>query len=102
MSTESPVFFNNAAHKTIHPNHCELSPQSRPFGLLVLRVCAKDLPDKVTILLDDWMARQPADLLYPQVAIQKILQWIWICEAPNQHMDSAASVNLLFHFKFFC
>lgn len=35
----------------------------------------------VTDLLDKWMTENPTDLLYRQVAILKIKQWIWLMEA---------------------
>ncbi|KAL2115052.1 hypothetical protein VTJ04DRAFT_10715 [Mycothermus thermophilus] len=63
-------------------------------GLPVFEIDPAEIPPEVIQLLGEWMKEHPHDLIYYPVAIQKILQWIWIVEDLKRRLeDNLSHVN---------
>lgn len=58
------------------------------FLLPMYTFTPETIPRRATeIPLEKWMGERPADLLYMQVAIQKVIQWIWIGKDSKRRLD---------------
>ncbi|KAH6619383.1 hypothetical protein B0J18DRAFT_481841 [Chaetomium sp. MPI-SDFR-AT-0129] len=53
------------------------------YRLPVFKLDPLMVPEKASILVEKWMEQHPNDLLYPQVALQKVLQWIHVLKTED-------------------
>lgn len=62
-----------------------LSPSmtSLTLALPVFRIKPENIPPRALEIIDLFIASHLRDLIYPQGAIQKVLQWIWIASDPD-------------------
>ena len=83
-----PTAFGYSAHrKAISPTNIENSGYCE-YGLPVFKISMGNIPAVATESIAEWMARHPKDFIYMQVAIQKILQWIWLVTHPTMGRES--------------
>jgi hypothetical protein len=79
------------SRREIHPDHLPEGPIYPNFSLPVFKINTQTIPAKAASLLDRWAKMNPHDLIYPQVAFQKILQWIWLMKNPLRRIEPGLS-----------
>ena len=79
----------SVVEKELHPAHSPVAQREEQFFMPVFRLVEKEVPARATEILEQWMADHPRDLLYMQVALAKVMQWIWVVTDKNLRDDGA-------------
>jgi len=73
--------------RDVHLDHSPLGMTGRPFALPVFAIQSDVIPARASHLLAEWCSGLPNDLIHPQTALMKILQWIWLMEDDAMRSD---------------
>ncbi|KAH6650468.1 hypothetical protein F5144DRAFT_625494 [Chaetomium tenue] len=82
-----PSHTGYASKKKTHPDNICDSIRGVQYSLPIFRIAEDDVPKRAMDLLGLWMVEHPQDLLYMQVAIQKVLQWIYIASSSTLRLE---------------